>query len=57
MIELLLFLPILILSSLVLSAIHFDELDLIGTYALENSLQLFVGALIFCMFVYLVTPG
>lgn len=57
MVELLLFLPVLVLSSFVLSALHFDDLKLILSYALENMVQLFVGALIFCVVVYLVTPG
>jgi hypothetical protein len=57
MVELLLFLPVLVLSSFVLSALHFDDLKLILSYALENMVQLFVGALIFCVIVYLVTPG
>lgn len=57
MIELLLFLPVLILASLVLSAIHFDDLDLIVLYCWENSVQLFIGALVFCLIIYVVTPG
>ncbi len=57
MTELLLFLPVLILSGLVLSAIHFDRLDRILSYALENMLQLLIGALVLCLILYLVTPG
>lgn len=57
MIELLLFLPVLVLSSCVLSALHFDDIGLIVSYALENIVQLFIGAFVFCMIVYLVTPG
>ncbi len=57
MAELLLFLPVLVLSSCVLSALHFDDFELMVSYALENIVQLFVGALVFCVVVYLVTPG
>jgi len=57
MLELLLFFPVLILSGLVLSAIHFDRVDRILSYATENVVQLFVGALILCVLIYLVTPA
>jgi hypothetical protein len=55
--ELLLFLPVLVLSSLVLSALHFDDLELIFSYTVENSIQLFLGAVVLCLLIYVVTPG
>ncbi len=55
--ELLLFFPILILSGILLSALHFDDLDDILSYALENIIQLLIGALVVCLIVYMVTPG
>ncbi len=54
--ELLLFFPVLILSCLVLSALHFDDLDLIVAYAWRNILQLLGGAAVLILFLVLVTP-